>query len=160
MQKWIRNGSSGAALPAALVTGCGVGVGFLPSSFGRPFARVHLGISLLLNGLLVCQGGSEVPLDAAGQPPASHAGHTGGGNARNRCTKPAVPPASMAAAPFVGENVRVGLNNITSEVKMDIYIKISDEVFFLKKKGNKNCLSGYVTGRRCRWLPARLPRPP
>lgn len=28
--------------------------------------------------------------------------------------------------------------------------------FFFLKKGNKNCPSGYVTGRRCRWLPAPL----
>lgn len=108
MQKWIGDRSSVAALPAALVTPCGVGVGFLPSSFGRPFARVHLGISLLLNGLLVREGGSEVPLDAAGQPPASHAGHTGGGERSEPLRQTAVPPAGMAAAPFVGENVRIG----------------------------------------------------
>lgn len=37
-----------------------------PSSFCRLSARVHLGISLLLNELLVQEGGSEVPSGLGG----------------------------------------------------------------------------------------------
>lgn len=39
---------------------------FSPSSFSRLCARVHLGISLLLNELLVWEGGSEVPSGLGG----------------------------------------------------------------------------------------------
>lgn len=108
--------------------------GFFPplSSFCRLSARVHLGISLLLNELLVQEGGSEVPSGLGGdggggrgdvlfhmQSALNRGEKTNKKHMETHLTKPFVSGTGRAVAGFGGERP------FKNEIKMELLFNTS-----------------------------------